>query len=144
MIRILYFLIWGPWVLIEGWYYYQNFLNLQTLKALLSKLLVFLGIKRINQFYNPFLMSYDKDRYILHNSLKKDYHVIDWFLCLFFMTPYKKRAILMINVFEYCPRAYIEGGHYFFIRPSSAGIIRVRVLFEGGSYLRKYGTYLPQ
>ena len=51
----------------------------------------------------------------------------------------KKRAILMINVFEYCPRGYIEGGYYFFTRPSSAGIIRVWVLFEGGSYMRKYG-----
>ena len=26
--------------------------------------------------------------------------------------------------------------------PSTAGIIRMRVLFEGGSYLRKYGNYL--
>ena len=42
-------------------------------------------------------------------------------------------------VFEYCPRGYIEGGYYFFTRPSTAGIIRMRVLFEGGSYLRKYG-----
>ena len=42
-------------------------------------------------------------------------------------------------VFKYCPRGYIEGGYYFFTRPSTAGIIRVRVLFEGGSYLRKYG-----
>ena len=44
-----------------------------------------------------------------------------------------------VIVFKFCPRGYIEGGYYFFIRPSSAGIIRVRVLFEGGSYLRKYG-----
>ena len=45
----------------------------------------------------------------------------------------------MINGFDYCPRGYIEGGYYFFTRPSTAGIIRVRVLFEGGSYMRKYG-----
>ena len=51
--------------------------------------------------------------------------------------------ILMINVFKYCPRGYIKGGYYLFTRPSTAGIIRVRVLFEGGSYLRKYGTYAP-
>ena len=39
------------------------------------------------------------------------------------------------------PRGYIEGGYYFFTRPSSAGIIRMRVLFEGGSYMRKYGKW---
>ena len=38
-------------------------------------------------------------------------------------------------------RVLIEGGYYFFIRPSNGGIIRVRVLFEGGSYLRKYGIW---
>ena len=48
--------------------------------------------------------------------------------------------ILMINVFEYCPRGYIEGGYYSFTRPSTARIITVRVLFEGGSYMRKYGN----
>ena len=48
----------------------------------------------------------------------------------------------MINVFEYYPWGYIEGGYYFFTRSSNAGIIRVRVLFEGGSYLRKYGIYI--
>ena len=42
------------------------------------------------------------------------------------------------NVFEYYPVGYIEGGDYFFTRSSNAGIIRVQVLFEGGSYLRKY------
>ena len=47
--------------------------------------------------------------------------------------------ILMINVFEYCPRGYIEGGYYFFTKPSTAGIIRMWVLFEGGPYMRKYG-----
>jgi hypothetical protein len=60
----------------------------------------------------------------------------------------KKHAIFIINtsgisgfnVFEYCPRGYIEGRYYFFIRPSTAGSIRVRVLFEGGSYMRKYGS----
>ena len=45
------------------------------------------------------------------------------------------------NVLEYCPRGYIEGGYYFSIRPSTACIIRVRVLFEGGSYMRKYSTW---
>ena len=48
--------------------------------------------------------------------------------------------VLMINVFEYCPRGYIEGGSYFSTKPSTAGIIRVWVLFEGGSYMRKYGN----
>ena len=56
------------------------------------------------------------------------------------MTPWKKRAILMINVFKQCPRGYIKGGYYLLTRPSTAGIIRVRVLFEGGSYMRKYGS----
>ena len=55
----------------------------------------------------------------------------------------QKQAILIIHMyvidFEYCPRGYIEGGYYSFTRPSTAGIIRVRVLFKGGSYLRKYG-----
>ena len=73
------------------------------------------------------------DRYILKND-----YVIDWFLCLFFMTSYKKCAILMINVFEYCPRGYIEGGYYFFTRPSTAGIIRTRVLIEGWYYYEKF------
>ena len=41
-------------------------------------------------------------------------------------------------VFEYCPRGgYIEGGYYFFTRPSTAGIIRMRVLFEGWYYCLK-------
>ena len=44
-------------------------------------------------------------------------------------------------VFEYCTRGYIEGGYYFFTRTSTAGFIRMRVLSEGGSYLRKYGKY---
>ena len=44
------------------------------------------------------------------------------------------------NVFKYCPRGYIEGGYYSFIRPSSAGIIRMRVLIKGGPYMRKYGN----
>ena len=35
-----------------------------------------------------------------------------------------------------------RAGVIFFIRPSTAGIIRVRVLFEGGSYMRKYGISL--
>ena len=42
--------------------------------------------------------------------------------------------------YKYCPRVLIEGGYYFFTRPSNAGIIRMRVLIEGGSYMRKYGT----
>ena len=47
----------------------------------------------------------------------------------------------MINGFEYCPWGYIKGGDYYFTMPSTAGIIRVRVLFEGGSYMRKYGMH---
>ena len=56
----------------------------------------------------------------------------------------QKRAILIIDVFEYYPRVYIKGGYYSFRRTSAAGIIRVRVLFEGGSYMRKYGIYQNQ
>ena len=44
------------------------------------------------------------------------------------------------NARFWCLRGLIEGGDYFSTRPSTAGIIRVRVLFEGGSYLRKYGS----
>ena len=62
------------------------------------------------------------------------------------MTLCNKCAILIIIKtsgfvgfgFKYCPRGYIEGGYYFFERPSTAGIIRMQVLFEGGSYMRKY------
>ena len=43
-------------------------------------------------------------------------------------------------VFEYCPRGYIEGGYYFLTKPSTAGFIRMRVVLERGSYLRKYGN----
>ena len=38
------------------------------------------------------------------------------------------------------PAGIYRGWVLFFIRPSTAGIIRVRVLFEGGSYMRKYGN----
>ena len=51
----------------------------------------------------------------------------------------KTSGLSDFNAFEYCPRGYIEGVYYSFIRPSTVGIIRVRVLFKGGSYLRKYG-----
>ena len=54
------------------------------------------------------------------------------------MTPCKNAQI---NVFEYYPRVYIEGGYYSFRRTSAAGIIRVWVLFKGGSYMRKYVIY---
>ena len=63
----------------------------------------------------------------VHNSLKYNF-VIDWFLCVFFI----------INVFKYCPLGYMEGGYYLFERPST--FIRVPVLFEGWSYMRKYGS----
>ena len=68
-----------------------------------------------------------------HNLLKKEYEI---------MTPCEKRPNLIIcKCFKYYPRGYIEGGYYyFFIRPSIAGIIRMQVLFEGGPYMRKYGT----
>ena len=51
----------------------------------------------------------------------------------------EKRATLMIKGFKYYLQGYIEGGYYFFTKPSTAGNIRVRVLFEGGSYMRKNG-----
>ena len=54
----------------------------------------------------------------------------------------QKRAILMINVFEYYLRVCIEGGYYFFRRTSAAGIIRVWVLFEGGSYVYEEIRYV--
>ena len=40
------------------------------------------------------------------------------------------------------PAGIYRGRVLFFTRPSTAGIIRVWVLFEGGSYLRKYGIYI--
>ena len=40
----------------------------------------------------------------------------------------------MINVYEYYPQGYIEGGYYFFTRPSTVGIIRMWVLIEGWYY----------
>ena len=49
---------------------------------------------------------------------------------------FKKHKI----VFEYCPRGYIEGGYYKPFHGITAGIIRMRVLFEGGPYMRKYGN----
>ena len=66
--------------------------------------------------------------FVLYEAMQKtrDFDIKDFKVCRF--------------VFEYCPRGYIKGGYYFSIRPSTAGIIRVRVLFEGGSYLRKYGS----
>ena len=36
-------------------------------------------------------------------------------------------------------RALLEGGYYKPFPGITAGIIRMRVLFEGGSYMRKYG-----
>ena len=43
------------------------------------------------------------------------------------------------KVFEYCPREYIEGGYYQPFLGFTVGIIRMRVLFAGGPYMRKYG-----
>ena len=37
-------------------------------------------------------------------------------------------------------RALLEGGYYKPFPGITAGIIRMRVLFEGGSYMRKYGS----
>ena len=59
--------------------------------------------------------------------------------CLFFMTLCKKRVSLIIKSLGL--RGYIEGGYYLLKRPSTVGIIRMRVLFEGGPYMRKYGRY---
>ena len=36
--------------------------------------------------------------------------------------------------------SYKTRGYYFFARPSTAGIIRVRVLFEGVDYYKKVPT----
>ena len=41
-------------------------------------------------------------------------------------------------------RALLEGGYYKPFPGITAGIIRMRVLFEGGSYMRKYGIILYQ
>ena len=49
---------------------------------------------------------------------------------------------LILIIFKQCPRGYIEGGYYLIFPGITAGIIRVRVLFEGGSYMRKYGKWL--
>ena len=50
----------------------------------------------------------------------------------------------MVVLYEAIQKTHDFGarGYYFSTRPSTAGIIRVRVLFEGGSYLRKYGKYV--
>ena len=47
----------------------------------------------------------------------------------------------MINVFEYCPRGYIEGGYYQSFPVITVGIIRTRVLFKGGPYMRNYEIF---
>ena len=39
--------------------------------------------------------------------------------------------------------SYKTHGYYFFIRPSTAGIIRMRVLFEGWYYFLKVQTLNP-
>ena len=52
-----------------------------------------------------------KDKYLCTKLIKKG--EIDWFLCLFFMTPLQKaRHFDDKFVLEYCPRVYIEGGYY--------------------------------
>ena len=102
---------------------------------MLSKLRIFFAwrykeqtkVRKINWFPSPFLWVSYQDRYFKKGLL----YLIDFpHLCLFLWRNFD------LNVFEYSPRGYIEGGYYFFI--SAAGIIRVRVLFEGGSYTRKY------
>ena len=127
-------------VLIEGLYYFQNFIYLEVFLIKITRFLH--GVIKniwINQFYISFNELCIKIFRYICNSFKKDYGT-DWFLYLHC----KKRAILMINVLKYCPRGYIEGRYYFFIRPSTSGIIRVRFLFEGGSFMRKYGIYYRQ
>ena len=115
-------------VLIEGWYYYQKPANPEVF---ITKIAVFFAWRH----KKPIKNKHKLEKSI--NFIKKRMFVL--------YDAMQKRAILIIYaknnniyVFEYCPRGYIEGGYYFFIRPSTAGIIRVRVLFEGGSYLRKY------
>ena len=39
------------------------------------------------------------------------------------------------------PAGIYQGRVLFFTKPSTVGTIRMRVLFEGGSYLRKYGKH---
>jgi hypothetical protein len=39
---------------------------------------------------------------------------------------------------EYCISSYKTRGYYFFTRPSTAGIIRMRVLIEGWYYYQKF------
>ena len=51
----------------------------------------------------------------------------------------QKSAILLINVFEYW--GYIEGGYYQPFPVITVGIIRTRVLFVGGPYMRKYDIF---
>ena len=43
----------------------------------------------------------------------------------------QKTRILVINVFEYCPRVYIEGGYYFLQG------LQLRALLERGFYSRE-------
>ena len=67
------------------------------------------------------------------------------YLCLFFMKQCKKRAILILKTSRFAglssniARGDISrAGIIFFIRLSTAGINRMRALFKGGSYMRKY------
>ena len=53
----------------------------------------------------------------------------------------KAIVISLQKVLEYCPQVYIEGGYYQSMSGITAGIIRVRVLIEGGSCMRKYGVH---
>ena len=46
----------------------------------------------------------------------------------------------MRNYVATCISSYKNRGYYFFTRPSTAGIIRMRVLFEGVDYSKKLST----
>ena len=46
------------------------------------------------------------------------------------------------NVFEYCPRVYIEGGYYEPLPGMTAGVIRLRLLIKGGPCMSQYEEIL--
>ena len=55
----------------------------------------------MNQFHNPFLMSYVP--IFIHNSLKRDYE-IDWFLCFLYtyMLLTSDAGYFVPNIYFYC------------------------------------------
>ena len=62
------------------------------------------------------------------------------YVLTFIIEPVVRDQIIISFDLKISPRGLFEGGYYQNFVPLTAGIIRVQVLFEGGSYLRKYGN----